>query len=280
MPVKSLLVYLDDTSNCRIRADMAAALADRDTGRLSGIYIMTENPGAVSSNSRVGQHVPAEIRENQQKMMEQRAERAAEQLRHAAKRFSVAGGAEVDRVGSSSPSHVLAERAKYADLVVLGKSSSDEPGSTDLRLPQRVLLLSGCPVLVVPSSVETPQPPNRIAIAWNDSREAGRAVRDAMPLLTAAEEVTVLTTELKSSAEAGVSRLLGYLRAHGVEAVHQHVTTGSLKVADALLSRTSEHAADLIVMGGYGRSRVKEVLTGGTTRKVLESTTVPVFVSH
>lgn len=280
MPLKSLLVHLDDTSNCRVRIDTALALADRGTGRLSGIYVITQNPGAVSSDSRVGQHVPAEIRENQQKMVEQRAERAGEQLRSAARQSALADNVEFDRVASSSPAHVLAERAKYADLVVVGKPGADEPGSAGARLPQQVLVGSGCPVLVVPSSVETPQLPKRIAIAWNDSREAGRAVRDAMPLLSTAEDVTVLTSELKSSAEAGMSRLLAHLRAHGIEAVHQRVTTGTLKLADALLSRTADHAVELIVMGGYGGSRIKEVLTGGTTRRVLENTTVPVFLSH
>ncbi|MBV8576692.1 MAG: universal stress protein, partial [Acetobacteraceae bacterium] len=175
--------------------------------------------------------------------------------------------------------------ARYADLAILGQLDPDRVETELIRpRPEQVALASGCPVLIVPYAGHFDKLGRRVLIAWSATREAARAVKDAMPFLTSAELVTVLTIDPREGPH-GHGELPGadialHLARHGVKAQIERTVSAGVPVGEALLSRAADLGVDLIVMGAYGHSRAREVLLGGATRSVLRSMTVPVLMSH
>jgi nucleotide-binding universal stress UspA family protein len=140
-------------------------------------------------------------------------------------------------------------------------------------------------VLIVPKAGELNSIGERVVVAWNNSRESARAVFDALPLLTKASEVTVLSVEEAAKPEV-TSEIAGAeigatLARHGVKVNVQQVKPGARGDAGVeLLSQVAAHRADLLVMGCFGRSRLREFVLGGASRHVLQNATVPVLMSH
>jgi len=150
--------------------------------------------------------------------------------------------------------------------------------------PDQVTLASGRPILVVPYAGHFETVGRRVLVGWNATREAARAVNDAMPLLAAAEMVTVLTIDAREGPH-GHGELPGadislHMARHGVKAGIERTVSADLSVGDVLLSRAADLGADLLVMGAYGHSRARELLLGGATRALLRSMTIPVLMSH
>jgi nucleotide-binding universal stress UspA family protein len=176
----------------------------------------------------------------------------------------------------------LAVQARYADLVVVGQAGP-EPTATPSHLPETVALTTGRPVLVVPF-IGAKRPGKVVLLCWNASREAARAAADALPFLKAAQKVIVLVVNPTASAgghgaEPGVDAAT-WLARHGVKVTVQRDVTPDADVGGVILSRAADHGADLIVMGIYGHSRMREMVLGGASRTLLASMTVPVFMSH
>jgi nucleotide-binding universal stress UspA family protein len=175
--------------------------------------------------------------------------------------------------------------ARYADLTILGQLDPDpgHPESVGPR-PELVALASGRPILVIPYAGHFDKVGRRVVVGWNSTREAARAVNDAMPLLAAAEIVTVLTIDARE-APRGHGQVPGadislHLARHGVKAQVEQTVSADLSVGDVLLSRAADLGADLLVMGAYGHSRLRELLLGGATRTLLGNMTIPVLMSH
>ena len=137
------------------------------------------------------------------------------------------------------------------------------------------------PILVVPY-IGAAQPPGRtVMVCWNDLREASRAATGALPILKAAERVIVLTIDAEKTGESDAGRLAGeWLGWHGVKATVQSDTAAASDVGNVFLSRAADSAADLIVMGIYGHSRMREFVLGGASRTLLASMTVPLLIAH
>lgn len=177
----------------------------------------------------------------------------------------------------------LVVQARYADLVVLGQA---EPGqtATPSDLPEAVALATGRPVLAVPH-IGVRRPPGKLVmLCWNAGREAARAAHDALPFLKGADKVVVLIIEPRSSAsghgaEPGAD-VAAWLSRHGVKVTVQRDVAPDADVGAAILSRAADHDADLIVMGVYGHSRVRELVLGGASRTLLGSMTVPILMAH
>ncbi len=166
--------------------------------------------------------------------------------------------------------------ARCSDLVILGQAAAGDAGPVVLQ----VLLESGRPVLVVPAAGTFPILGTRIVIAWNGSREAARAVHDALPLLRAAAQVTVLTIEGSGGTIDTGPDVTRHLARHGIHAEAKTDTARDVGIAPLLLSRLADLQADLLVMGGYGHSRIRETVLGGVTREILQTMTVPTLLSH
>lgn len=178
----------------------------------------------------------------------------------------------------------LVIQARYADLLVVGQTDPDAQTPTPSDLPEAVVLSTGRPCLVVPHIGVRRAPGTNVMLCWNATRESARAAADALPFLRAARKVTVLVIDPRTSpnghgAEPGADAA-HWLARHGVKVTVQRDVAADSDVGGVILSRAADLDADLIVMGVYGHSRVREMVLGGASRTLLASMTVPVFISH
>lgn len=185
-------------------------------------------------------------------------------------------------VGRASAAVVL--HARHADLSILGLSADPVQAPACELLFIDLLMGSGRPVLVVPEGTQAQMPPKRIAIAWQPTREATRALHDALPLLRRAELVQVLVVDPEVSdrghgAEPGAD-IAAHLARHGVRAEVVAAPRMGQVIGDVILRHAGQAGADLIVCGGYGHGRMREQVLGGVTRSLLSNRRVPVLFSH
>lgn len=177
----------------------------------------------------------------------------------------------------------LIELAKSIDLAMLGQFTRDGRSHATFR-PDEVALGCGRPVLILPYAGSFPSIGARVLVAWDGTREAVHALHDSIPLMLAAETVTVITVLAKDNgferAHGSLQRVVRHLERHGIPARYEESLLGALPVADVLLSRAADLDADLIVAGAYHHSPYREAIFGGVTRDLLDHMTVPVLMSH
>lgn len=169
------------------------------------------------------------------------------------------------------------------DLIVAQQIDPEQHDATFADL-EALLLESGRPVLLLPCNSVAVFDPKRVVIAWKSSKEAARAVFDALPLLHRASTVEILVIDPKKSDEHSADMAGGDIAAclnrHGIAVTISHQKSAGIPVGEAITNRLSETGVDLLVMGGYGRSPVRELLFGGVTRTLLGSMPVPLFMAH
>lgn len=174
------------------------------------------------------------------------------------------------------------ELAKTVDLIILGQHSPDSR-SVGFR-PEDIVIAAARPILVIPYAGSFDTVGRRALVAWDGTREAVRAVNDALPLLANAEAVTVVFVAAQEAAleqhRPSLERIVQHLLRHGIAAQPGETLQGDLAISDVLLSRAADFAADLIVSGAYHHSQLREALIGGVSRELLEHMTVPVLMSH
>ena len=280
MTYKNILVHLDNARACVGRVDAAIKLAQDFDAQLTGLYPTAE----VTLPSYAVGSIPVEIVRLQQKQAQERAEEALAKFRAACEKAGVAQDSRIARCHDVDLAAEISLHLRYADLVVLGQNEPDDPLSTRRNVIEDVLLGGGRPALVVPYIGAAKAIGKRVMLAWDAGREAARAVADALPLLTRADEVIVLVADARASArghgEEPGADIARHLARHGVAAeVHQSVT-GEVAIGDAILSRLADDGCDLLVMGAYGHARLREMVLGGVTRSLLDHMTVPVLMSH
>lgn len=278
MGLKDILVLLDGSERSAVRLDLACALARRHDAHLTGLFVVDVAVPAIAGADGGGM-VLAELVETMRNDALAAGARAETAFREALRRESVAG--EWRLVEGLEPQQV-ALHGRYADLVVLGQLAPDD-GGADVTL-EAALFSGGRPVLVVPHSGRFETLGQRVLIGWNAKREAARAVGDALPLLKDAQSVTVLVVNPAPGSDmhgeepgADIAR---HLARHGVAVGVERVVAPDIGADDALLNRAAESNADLIVIGAYGHSRLREFVLGGVTRGLLKHMTVPVLMSH
>lgn len=172
---------------------------------------------------------------------------------------------------------LMAERGRLADLIVVARGSSSDEAVSTLTL-DACLRDTGRLVLVMPEVAA--EFGRHIAIGWNGSIEAGRAVGAALPFLAAADRVTVLSVEEGRSYGPQGTAVVEYLAWHGITARAQVLNTSPFGSGRALLSGLADIQADLLVMGAYTRGQMRRLIFGGVTGEVLASTPVPVLMLH
>ncbi len=279
MNCKSILVHIDYTDRTNERVDLAIDLAQRFSAHLSALA-PAGNPllPYVGGADGLGNYAAEVMRE-----LTRLSEAAAERFREKVKAAGL-GTFDVRACGGDAV-YALRKEALYADLIVVGQSDKEHPSSArPSDLPEAVVLGTGRPVLVVPFVGKFTHVGKRVLLLWNESREAARAASDAMPLLRAAEQVNVVAFDGKGGAKGAIESGLGeigtYLSRHGVKVDVAREPIGKLEVGELALSRAADRGADLIVMGGYGHTRLREWVLGGASRSILDHMTVPVLMSH
>ena len=283
MALKDILVHLDEARGHAARLRLATELARANAAHLTALFAL--EPISFSALAAPGgpDFAAAEaFQDLQQRHRTARqvvSDRLESSFRDAADRAGIS--AEWRSVEETAAT-AAALHARYADLAILGQADPENP-PLGPGIVEAVLLGSGRPVLIVPY-IGADAIGRRVLIAWNAAREAARAVNDALPLITAAEQVTVLSINpergIAGEGDLPAADIALHLARHGVRAEAAHTQAEDVSVGDTILSRAADFGADLIVMGGYGHSRAREFVLGGATRSLLRHMTVPVLLSH
>jgi nucleotide-binding universal stress UspA family protein len=278
MSYQTILVHVDNGPRAPVRVGLACRLARRFDAHLVGLHALTvvKLPGY----ARVAVEGGAPLGEYQAKLAADSA-RAAKELFERA--VNAAGVAKYEwRESRGDAAAVAPIHARYADLVVIGQPHAADASGVEPDFAERLLLSGGRPLLIVPYAGEFGDVGKRALVAWNASREAARAVTDAIPLLREAQGVQIVAFDPEGAAHGEIPGAdIGlYLARHGIKVTVSQQTAPDVDVGNQLLSRAAELGSDLIVMGGYGHSRLRELVLGGVTRTLLGSMTVPVLMSH
>jgi nucleotide-binding universal stress UspA family protein len=277
MTYQTILVQLDDTPACEQRIRTAARMTKRFAGLLQGIYATQSSADmqkdqALLAVTEVARNMSAKERRHR---VEARFRQIVEDEGATSTVLAMSGSDVTDEI-------VVAVRC--ADLSIVGQPDIDNDRTGfQKRLVENVLLGGGAPLLVVPRGVLTNDTGTNVLIAWDGGREASRAIRDAMPLLTTALQVTVISVVEPHAARDGsrtLDTLRAYLATHRVDARFKRREAVNTDATEHLLSEAANIGADLIVMGGYGHPRLRELVLGGVTRRMLDSMTIPVLISH
>jgi nucleotide-binding universal stress UspA family protein len=279
MSYKTILVHVDETKRAQERIKIAAQLAVKEEAHLIGAAMtgvsrfLFQNAMLEQNDPNLAQHLD---------LLRRRAAAALDQFDPLVRQIGVESFE--CRTVDDEASGGISLQARYADLAIIGQLNPDESiPSAPSDFPEFVVLNSGRPVLIIPYAGTFDTIGERILVAWDASVEATRAVTSAIPLLRRADHVDLAVFNSAASFDThgdqpGADIAL-YLARHSVNVnvLQQRTETG---IGDALLSMAADLGSDLIVMGGYGHSRFREVLLGGTTRTMLKSMTVPVWMSH
>ncbi len=272
MTVKDLLVHVDNTQWCKRRISDAVTIAEQNDAHLTGIY--TRYTPVVSAYSEGGLAYIYDELEQQ----------GIEQANHAKELFNKwthswrSKSSWVVEVGD--PAGLVAKNAAHHDIVVVGQRDSNRDQSNPPAIVDRVAIESGRPVLVIPKTGTKNTVGSRILVAWNGKREAVRAVHDALPFLKGADAVEVVSINSKKESDIPCLDIVEHLSRHGVRVEGGNAETKSRHTGEAILYLAQNFAADLIVMGAYGHSRLREYVLGGATKHILEKTKVPILLSH
>ena len=277
MGYKSILVHLDDRESCVSRVEVAADLALRHEAHLTGLYAVDHSLLPVNAAKSVA---GAELERLQREKLRQLRDRAASLFREATAQIPSADWHAVpDDPLNDSPLRSVEQLARCADLTVVGQTGpEDNSVAVPADFPEVLCLAAGRPVLIVPYASRRARIGERIMVAWDGSRKAARALSDSLPLLKRAKAVKILTLTALDKAAKKQDDVLVFLERHGIRARGTIAQAGD--VGHALLAHVSGWSADLLVMGAYGHSRLRELVLGGATRTVLQSMTVPVLISH
>lgn len=222
--------------------------------------------------------------ERQHEAAVKRANAAAASFRAAGTKAGLISDCRVIECMEGDVARLLSLRARHADLVVLGQPDREGMVADGPGLPATVALDCGRPVIVVPTIGTAATIGERVLVAWDGGREAVRAVNDALPILRRAKSVTVLSVNPAESEDDGPREpgadISLHLARHSVKVEAQRRITAELSAGDVILNEVANKGSDLLVMGTYGHSRLRELVLGGVTRQILASMTIPVLMSH
>jgi len=277
---KTILVHLDNSSRCAARIAFAAALAHEHGAHVVGLLPTRLYEGSIPAS--LIDTGASDFMTESAAYLKPRAEGIAEVFRTQMEAWRSVSF-ELRQVDGLT-TDALIGHGRTSDLVVLGQEGGgDRTDTPSYGLVGEVMLELGRPVVVVPYAGEFKAVPRRIAVASNGSRESTVALAAALPVLSRADQVTLLHVAGKGDAEDAQPmmqrHLAGWLDRHGIAATVDRLV-GDVPMSDALLSRLCDLQADMLVMGGYGHSRVRELVLGGMTREILAHMTVPVLMAH
>jgi nucleotide-binding universal stress UspA family protein len=276
MAFKTMLVHVDTGRSAAARLKLSADLAARSAAHITGLYV--RRPFQAPAFSDAGPAMDSLYRTYEN------AAKADEALATAAFRDFI-GGTSLSsewRVTDGLAEEIVAAHARYADLLIVGQSEPDDATTTPSDLAETVVIASERPVLIVPHIGVTKPPGKTVLLCWNGTREAARAATGALPILKQADKVIILLIDPRNDGDpqGPGGRVATWLARHGVKAVVKRDTAGDSDVGGVILSRAADQDADLVVMGLYGHSRMREWVLGGASRTLLASMTVPLLVAH
>jgi nucleotide-binding universal stress UspA family protein len=267
MTIAAIMVTVNFDPASKARISLAADLARRFGSLLIGVagWPLIKRPVETLSDNELAERASSELRS------------LGEGFRKIAEEVAV----RVEwRSSMDFPREVIPKEARAADLLVIGQSMlpGDVIHSYD---PGTIILAAGRPVLVVPPGIDRLEF-SRVLVAWKDTREARRAIRDALPFLKLADEVSIAVAKTPGAedADAQIADVAKYLERHDVRVAQQIATVASEHEEVLLLDLARQHGVNLIVAGAYGRTRLSEWIFGGVTRNLLLKSSIPCLLSN
>ena len=278
--IKDIVVHLDGSAEDEFRLAQAEALAATDGARLTGLYTnVLPDIAAMATPDAAAAAAAAftEIEDAAKAQGETTAARLLERLKRSGLTVELA---RYDlRLGELG--RAAASAARAADLFIATAPYRGGSGINWDGLAEEVLSDSGRGTLFVPPGAAPRAAIQRILVAWRDTHDAARAVAEALPFVARATRVDLVMVDTDPDGSgAPAAAMARYLTHHGGKVDVKSLASEGKTVAQALLEETAKGAIDLLVMGGYGHSRLREWVLGGTTRDILSATTIPVLMAH
>jgi len=281
MSLKDILVHLDGTPQSATRLDLALGLARDHGAHLTALFVVDVGLPMIAMGDASGGAALAGVIDDMRAAGLAEAQRVEAAFRE---RLRVEALDGEWRQSEGMLSEMISLHARYADLVIVGQDDPQATGPGTAGLAGDVLFGAGRPVLVVPYAGSFATVGQRVLVGWNASRESARAVNDALPLITKAQSAMVLAANprlgLDGHGEQPGADIALHLARHGATVSVEHRVAPDVPDADLILNQAADMNADLLVMGAYGHSRLREFVLGGVTRSILKQMTVPVLLSH
>lgn len=275
---RNILVHIPSERPVRPVIDVAVALTIARRSHLDAVAIGYESMSTVGMVAEGGGAAVAAVMGNEQERALERANAAIAVFETEARLAKIAYGVRSFAAIPAEAGETIGALSRLYDMTIVLQPESSS-ASYDNYIPQQVLFNSGGPILMVPYIHKGPLDAHHVGIAWDGSRLAARALRDALPFLMGAKAVTVIAVNEEVS-EASSDQLVGHLARRGISARVQRLSAERANIQGAILSIAAESNMGLLVMGGYGHSRLQERILGGVTRGMFDSMTVPVLMSH
>lgn len=280
MSYKDLLLnlasYPDSTPSAAV--DVAADFAVSIGAKLSAVAceIKMAVPGSLIAPAFL--NVPSLAATEARKGREQ-AEAALAAFQSAAENRNVFEERILEQCQSTEYPSLVVEYARLRDLTIVPAEAND---LADQPVAEALIFESGRPVLMLPRQPQKPLAMNTATVAWDFSRPAARAIGDALPLLTKVKRVHIVTVtnEKRIDTQRSGPELAKHLARHGVNVILETMDAEGRSVGDALEVAARRHDSDLLVMGAYGHSRLREFVLGGATRSMINRPPLPVLLSH
>ncbi len=275
--IKDIIVNLTTGQARDVAGPYAISIAETFGAHVGGVAFAYE---PVIPPTIMGS-IPASLIESQRTENEKAATDARARFDEAARRAGVSSESISVWASLAGSADHFGAMARRFDVSVVAQAGPDTFALEEV-IVEGALFGSGRPVVVVPYIQKSGVKLDRVMIAWDASRAAARAVADAMPFLARANrvEVVIVASERPKSDEIPGADIGHHLARHGLKVEVKRIVATDTDVANTILSHAADSAADFIVMGGYGHSRLREFILGGATRGILSSMTVPVLMSH
>jgi len=275
--IKDIVVNLGVAQADAAAADYAVSVASALNAHLAGIAFIYD---PIIPMSGAG-YIPAEVIETQQADNEAAAKAAIDRFSEAVRREALSAEPLTLTASLAGAGDQFARIARRFDLAIVGQAEP-ETSTIDEIIAETTLFESGRPMIMVPYIQKTPLKLGNVMLCWDGSRQAARAIGDAMPLLAKAGrvEIVIVTNERGKQDEIEGADIGEHLARHNLKVEVNRITGGGVDVADVLLSHAADSGADFMVMGGYGHSRLREFVLGGVTHSIFRTMTVPVLLSH
>jgi len=274
---RTILVSLNNAERAPVVLEAGVMVANEHDAHLTVLFVV---PG-VHVHPGAALPMVTDIHKSHRQHFREKGKRVEALLNDRTRQEGLVGEWHTIDVESGLVADTILDRAHCADLVVAGQPDPESDIVNVPGLPECLLMESGRPVLLIPAAGTAPKTlGERVTVAWNSSRESARAVYDALPFLVGAKRVNVLCIDSAGKDPPASAEISATLARHGAKVEVNRSVNTPLAAGDELLSRAIDYRADLLVMGGSGRSRVREFVFGGATRYILRHMTLPVLMSH
>ncbi len=279
MAYKTIAVHLHDTARIEHVLGSAVELAGRFGAHLIGLHA---SPGMIYAPPMPGAgQVVNRIHEYEKELTEQitKTFEAMTKGREFVAELRLLRSRDADDLGA-----LVLQHSRACDLIIAGQREDHWEMSRILDFPERLVMESGRPLFAVPLVGQRSHPRQHVMVAWNGKREAARATFDALPMLKAAKRVTVLAIEQTDadgiSAAMPDTSIAAALARHDIDVTIKTASADKSSVGEAIADAVDKERVDLLVMGAYGHTRLREFVFGGATRHLMQKMSVPILLSH